>query len=385
MFGAKVKPRGRVARGFEAVSEAFMENFARTDAFREIGAAVTVMHHGKVVVDLWSGLADPAHGRPWRGDTLVNVWSASKGAVACAVARLVDQGAMRYDQPIAEIWPEFAQNGKAGITIAQVMSHQSGLNGFVEPTSITDQYDWAACCAKLARQAPLFEPGAVTSYHAMTFGWLAGEIVRRVSGRSVGEYLRREIAGPLKADVHIGLPAADDRRVARIFAPRSPPEGGDISPIAAMALQNPIQDAEAPNARAWRAAQIPAANGQASARGLARLYAPLSLGGARDGVQVLSQRGLAALYEPATSGGRQDLLMGFEDSWSMGMMRNPVNAYGSGLRTFGHSGWGGSFGCADPDAELAIGYVCNQMGSELIFDPRSMALVKAITACAAGR
>ena len=375
--------QGSVKRGFEAVRDVFAAGFTRDDANREIGAAVAAFQGGRCVVDLWGGPADPHSGRAWERDTLVNVWSSTKGVTAIAAAVLVERGLVDYDTPVASVWPEFAQSDKGATTLAQLLSHQAGLPGFAAPTSITDQFDWVSCCDKLARQAPAWSPGAATSYHAATFGWLVGEVVRRVSGRSIGTFLAKEIAGPLEADVHIGLPGAAEPRVAKLFAPRAPATGGAVSHPAVMALINPTQDAEAPNGRAWRAAEIPAMNGQASALGLAKLYAPLAFS-ARSGSGLKLPRSLIdAMTRPATTNGRTDMLMGLVDSWGMGFMLNPLNAYGPGARAFGHSGWGGSFGCADPDLELSIGYVCNQMGSELLLDPRSTALATVITSCAA--
>lgn len=375
--------RGRIEPGFDAVREVFAANFSRDDASREVGAAVAAFRGGRCVVDLWGGLADPATRQPWEADTLVNVWSTTKGVTAIAVALLVERGLIAYDTLVASVWPEFAQHGKAGITLAQLLSHQAGLPGFAEPTTAEDQYDWQGCCAKLARQIPSWKPGTATSYHAVTFGWLAGEVVRRVAGENIGAFLARELAAPLDADVHIGLPGELELRVARILRPREPPAGGEIAQPAIMALVNPVQDAEAPNARAWRAAEIPAVNAQASARGLARLYAPLGMGGDFEGRKWFSRAVIEAMARPATTDGRADMLMGLVDSWGMGFMLNPSNAYGPG-RAFGHSGWGGTFACANPDLELSIGYVCNQMGSEMLFDPRAIALASAITASAAG-
>ena len=376
---------GEVAPGFEAARRAFEQNFAREGDYREVGASFAAFRRGKLVVDLWGGFADRERSRAWTRNTLCNVWSATKGISAVAAAILVDRGALRYDDPVAEYWPEFAENGKEHVTIAQVLSHQAGLPGFIEPTTIEDQYDWTNCCSKLARQTPAWLPGTATSYHAMTFGWLAGEVVRRVSGKSVGRFVQEEIAKPLDADLFIGLPARMEPRVAEILGPK---RAIDMSALplpeaARMALSNPQQDPEAPNARSWRAAEIPAANGHASALGLARLYASLANGGALEGVRILSPGVTARMTTPATSGGRQDMFLGFVDSWGMGMALNTPGIYGKNPRAFGHSGWGGSFGCADPDANVAIGYVCNQMGPELVGDPRTAGLCNAVLDCAA--
>ena len=376
---------GEVAPGFEAVRAAFVGNFNRPGDFGEVGAAVAVYHRGRCVADLWGGYADRARERPWARETLVNVWSATKAVAAAAVARLVDQGLIAYQDPVAEVWPQFAQAGKAAATIGQVMSHQAGLPGFAEPTRLDDLYDWPGCIAKLERQAPAWPPGSVTSYHAMTFGFLAGEIVRRVAGVSPGAFIASEIAGPLGAEIHVGLPEALEPRVAETLGPkRQPtPPAAPPSDIAMSALRNPATGPLAPNRRAWRAAELPAAGGQASAQGLARLYAALAGGGALDGVRVLSPATLAEMTAPAAPAGRRDQFLGFTDCWAMGLMLNTPGLYGPNPRSFGHSGWGGSFGCADPDAGLAIGYVCNQMGPDLTGDPRAASLCEAAARCAA--
>ena len=380
---------GQVAPGFEPVREAFAANFRRPGDFGEVGAAVAVYRHGRCVVDLWGGHADRARTRPWTRETLVNVWSATKAVAAVAVARLVDQGLIAYDDPVAGVWPEFAQAGKAGagkaaITIGQVMAHQAGLPGFVEPTRLEDLYDWDGCIARLERQAPAWPPGTLTSYHAMTFGFLAGEIVRRVSGVSPGAYIAQEIAGPLGADIFVGLPEALEPRVAETLGPKRAPTRPAVPPsdLARSALINPATGPTAPNRRAWRAAELPAANGQASAQGLARLYAALADGGVLEDVRILSPQALAQLTAPAAPPGRRDQFLGFVDCWAMGLMLNTPGLYGPNPASFGHSGWGGSFGCADPETGLSIGYVCNQMGPDLTDDPRAASLCAAVAACA---
>jgi CubicO group peptidase (beta-lactamase class C family) len=380
--------QGRVAPGFEAVRVAFGENFTREGPYQEVGAALAVYHRGTLVADLWGGYADRARTRPWTRETLINVWSATKGLTATAVAQLIDRGRLSYETRVAEVWPAFAQNGKADVTVGQVMSHQAGLPGFAEPTTIDDQLDWAGCVGKLERQAPAWPPGTASSYHAMTYGWLAGEIVRRVDGRSLGRYVAEEICDPLGLDVFIRLPEALDARAAEQIGPKAEPDPAAIAalpPAALMALVNPQQDPLAPNRRAWRAAEIPAANGQANALGLARLYAALAAGGSLDSVRILSAQGVARMTASAAEPTRQDMFLGFVDCWGYGVARNTPGIYGPNPRAFGHSGWGGAFGCADPDAQIAIGYVCNQMGPELVGDPRTAGLCAAALESAARR
>ena len=369
---------GTVAAGFEAAREQFAQNFAREGDYQEVGASFAAFHRGKQVVDLWGGHADAARTRPWNRDTLGNVWSATKGIVAIAAAMCVERGLFAYEDPVARVWPKFAANGKAKITIAQLLSHQSGLNGFVEPTSLEDFENWNECCAKLARQAPAWPPGEASSYHAMTFGWLAGELVRRASGKSVGRFVRDEIAGPLDAQFHIGLPEATEDRVAEMIPPAHAIDM-DLIPlpaIAKLAVTNPKMVPEAMLSRGWRAAEIPGGNGQASAHGLARIYAAVI------GNEILKSEMVSKMTSPQTRG-RTDMFLGFTDNWAMGMTLNTPGIYGANKRAFGFSGWGGSFGCADPDAQVSIGYVCNRMGPDIVGDPRTQGLCKAVLESAA--
>ena len=371
---------GFVAPGFEAARDVFAANFAREGDYQEVGASLAAFHRGKCVVDLWGGYADAARTRKWNRDTLINVWSSTKGITAVAVALCVERGLLRYGDKVASVWPEFADAGKGEITIAQVMSHQAGLPGFVEKTSVEDQWDWDGCCAKLARQVPAWLPGTATSYHAMTYGWLAGEVVRRVSGRRFGEFVHDHIAKRLDAPLFVGLPESEEHRVAEMIAPKrmTDPSTLPLPPPARMAIANPQQDPTVPNRRAWRAGEIPAANGQTNAMGLAKLYASLVSGGKGEVPKLLSAETIVKMTSPAAPEGRQDMFLGFKDSWGLGLALNTPGIYGPNSRAFGHSGWGGSFGCADPGCEVAIGYVCNQMGPELVGDPRTQGLCNAI-------
>jgi CubicO group peptidase (beta-lactamase class C family) len=378
---ADLEVGGYVKPGFERVREAFAANFGRDDHYRELGAALSVYRKGERVVHIHGGWRDVARTQPFTADTLVNIWSATKGLAAVEVAMLVDRGLVDYAAPVARYWPEFAANGKAGVTVAQVMSHQAGLPGFVEKTPITDFYDWETVTSRLAAQAPAWEPGTKTSYHAMTFGFLAGELVRRVSGKGPGQFLAEEIAGPLKADVFIGLPESEEPRVAPLIpstVPRS--RSPDVPKVALMAVTNPPMEPHLPNARGWRAAQIPAGNGQATSDGLARVYAMIANGGELDGVRLLSPPTIAAMSEIQTD--RVDMLQQIRKCWRMGFSSNVENMYGPDPDTFGHAGWGGSLGCADVKTGIAIGYVVNQMGEKTVGDPRGWALCEAVFACA---
>ena len=372
---------GHAAPGFERVRDQFAANFERDDAYREVGASLAVYRGEALVVDLWGGARDAAGTVPWTPDTLVNVWSTTKGVTAIALAKLVDQGRIDYAAPVARYWPEFTQNGKAAITVSQLLSHQAGLPGFTEPMPMEDFYNWEIVTRRLAAQAPMWPPGTKNSYHAMTFGFLAGELIRRASGLSVGEYLAREVAGPLSADIFIGLPLSEESRVAPLIAPKiaAPFDLAQMPPEAAAAVSNPLMAPTLPNDRAWRAAEIPAGNGHATARGLARLYGAVASGGTLDGVRLMGPRTVAALAEVQTE--RVDILLGAAPFWAHGVILNAVGLYGPRAHVFGHSGWGGSFGCADTQDAVSIGYVMNQMGDRVVGDPRSTALCEAVFAC----
>lgn len=362
---------------FARVRDVFGETFAAAEPYRNAGASLCVYVNGRCVLDLHGGEAAP--GRAWTGETLVNVWSAGKGVVATAVAMLADRGLLSYEAPVARYWPEFAQGDKQDITVAQLMSHQAGVNGYVEPTTIADLRNWNVATSRLAAQAPFWTPGESTSYHAITYGFLAGELIRRASGKSVGKFVTDEISGPLQAEIFFGVPASERARISPIRGPkaaRALAEG--MNPIAQRAVINPQVTAELPNDEAWIAAEMPAINGHATAAGLAKLYAALAGGGRLGDVQLMSREGVERMRKPLST--RPDLMLGAR-SWGAGVVLNADGGYGPNPRTFGHSGWGGSFGCADPEAGIGIGYVHNQMGPDVTGDPRGISLCRVIAEC----
>jgi len=376
---------GHVAPGFEPVREQFAANFLRDDHCREVGAALSVYQGERCVVDLWGGHADAARMHPWRKDTLVNVYSTTKGIAAACVAILVDRGALSYDATVASVWPEFAQNGKQHVTIAQLLSHQAGLPAFDDPTSLPDLYDWHARCAALARQKPRWTPGEKTAYHPITFGFLAGEIVRRASGLSIGEFLQKELALPLEADVFIGLEPALDRRVAELLAPKNlvDPSGLPVIEETRGSVTNPMLHPQQAMTSEFRRAELPALNGHASADGIARIYAMLANNGPFQRRRLLSAATVDVMARVRSD--RLDLTLGMPVGWAAGVVLNGTTTFfGPNPRTFGHSGWGGSFGCADREQQLAIGYVCNQMGPDLVGDVRARELCAAIYGCLSG-
>jgi CubicO group peptidase (beta-lactamase class C family) len=277
---------------------------------------------------------------------------------------------------VSDHWPDFAAAGKAEITVAQLLSHQAGLPGFADPISVEELFDQPASAARLAAQAPLWPPGTANGYHAVTWGVLAAELVRRIDGRTIGRFLAEELAGPAGADVHIGLPPALADRVAELVPPDQPVDLGalELNPATVMALASPQLDPGRANEPDWRAAELPALNGHGSARGIARLYAAALSG------ELFSPGTLAAMT--AVAADRVDLVIGFNPRWGMGVANNANGMFGPLPDVFGHSGWGGSFGCAHEQSGLAIGYALNHMGPELVGDPRTTALCQVVFECA---
>jgi CubicO group peptidase (beta-lactamase class C family) len=327
--------------GYEAVREAFEANFANGG---ELGASVAMTIDGEPVVDLWAGDADES-GRPWVEDTIVNVYSSTKTMAALCVLMLADRGRLDLDAPVADYWPEFAQNGKGGVLVRHVMSHSAGLPGFDPPLAIADLYDWETVCAHLEAAAPWWEPGTQIGYHAVTQGYLQGELVRRVDGRSLGTFFREEVAGPLDADFHIGLPASEDARVADLVLPPHP-LGADLagaepgSLTARMHRGTPPLDASETRTRAWRGAEIPAANGTGNARAIARINAVLACDGAVDGVHLLSEATLNRIVEEQIRG--VDVFTNSPARFGMGYGLATELTPFPNPRTFFWGGWGGS-------------------------------------------
>lgn len=381
---------------FSAVRDAFERNFAERG---EIGASVCVTVDGDTVVDLWGGHAVATTAQPWERDTISVVWSCTKGATALCAHVLVARGDIDLDATVATYWPEFAKNGKDDITVRMLLAHQAGLAALREPLPEGGFCDWEAMVDRLAAEEPLWKPGARHGYHAVTFGHLVGEVVRRVSGRSLGSFFRDEIAEPLGLDFHIGLPASEDGRVAPIV-PAPLPGPDDILPsFYREALQDPTSIAGMIlfnsgsvflpgwiDSREARQAEIPALNGVTNARGLAGMYRPLALGGASDGVQLVDAETLAAM-STVTSASSVDAAMLVPTRWSLGFVksidnarRRPGDRDGVVLSedAFGHVGMGGSIGFADPPARLSFAYTMNRQAMSTGLDERGQSLIDAV-------
>jgi CubicO group peptidase (beta-lactamase class C family) len=384
---------GHVAPGFEKVRDAFQKNF---DEGKEIGAAFSAYHHGAKVVDLWGGVADEESGRPWEQNTIILVFSTTKGATAICANKLAQEGLLDVDAPVVEYWPEFAANGKQDVPVSYLLSHQAGLAWIDGEMTTEEALSWDPVVAALAAQKPSWEPGSQHGYHATTYGWLVGEVIRRITGKSVGTYFHEQVASPLGLDFWIGLPAEYESRVA-MLTPMIP---GEVSveklrnpgedPVAQMmsaflgpetmlgrALFAPggaLTDQKIWNSRAMRAAEVPAANGVGDARSLARMYAACI--GDVDGVRLLSTEQIKRATTQQTKGPNK-ILMDMDIQFGLGFMLPSTLMTLGGPAGFGHFGAGGSVGWADPDAEFGFGYVMNRMDLGLAGDLRSFNLINA--------
>ncbi|MFF5967309.1 serine hydrolase domain-containing protein [Streptomyces collinus] len=380
---------GEVAAGFEPVREAFAANFSEHG---DIGAAVCVYQYGRPVVDLWGGVADREASRPWKRDTLQLVYSATKGATATAAHMLAERGALDLDAPVAKYWPEFAMNGKADIPVRWLLSHQAGLITLDQPVPLHEALAWHPMAAALAAQHPQWTPGAAHGYHGRTWGWLVGEVIRRVSGQMPGRFFADEIAAPLGLDFFIGLPADRRDQVSRMVYQRP---AVDLTTVPTESVPEELRELVAawrdPNSfsnRAYavtepseidfdspevQAAELPASNGVGTARALARMYAALI--GEVDGVRLLTPETLSSATEEQVSG--VDQVMVTPSRFSSGYMLPTEANTMAGPHSFGHTGRGGSLGFADPEHGVAFGYVMNHIigGPD---DVRATSLVEAL-------
>jgi CubicO group peptidase (beta-lactamase class C family) len=375
---------GHVEAGFEPVRQVFAANFER---HREIGAACCIHLHGRRVVDLWGGVTAPDGRDPYTADTLQMVMSATKGVVAMAAHILAQEGRLDFDAPVAQYWPEFAAEGKAQIPVRWLFSHRAGLAAIDRPLTLEHVYAWDPVVEALAAQRPQWEPGTAHGYHALTFGWLAGEVLRRVTGMSVGRFVAERIARPLGLDFWIGLPEALNARVAgQVPAPR-PPVGAPPDPFASRladantlmhrAFSNPKTPPGASNQPAFRAAEIPAVNGIGSARAMSRLYAACI--GDVDGIRLLNPETVEQAARVEAQG--EDLVVGYETSYGTGFQLSFPYRPMAGEGSFGHYGMGGSVGFAHPGMGFSFAYVMNQMRSPTGPDPRSTGLIQALIGC----
>ena len=361
---------------FAPVRAAFDANLA---SGADVGASCCITVEGETVVDLWGGYADEARTRPWEKDTIVNVYSTTKTMMALTALLLADRGELDFDAPVARYWPEFAANGKAGVKVSHLMSHSAGLSGWKEPITEQDLYDWDKACALLAAQAPFWEPGTASGYHGMTQGFLVGEVVRRITGRTIGTVFRQEIAEPLGADFFIGLPASEDSRVADLIPPPPGTAMGDApgqSELQANMALNPKLEVSVTRSRAWRGAELPAAGGTGNARAVAEIHAILANGGVAKGKRFMSEAGCRKALELQVAG--TDLVLGMPARFGLGfglaggMMPLP-NA-----NSMFWGGYGGSLAIIDMDARTSFGYAMNKMAGTTTGDMRAFGLAMAM-------
>ena len=386
---------GDVAAGWGPVRDVFEHNLANTE---EVGAAVSIYHRGAKVVDLWGGSFDASQTAPYGEDTLQLVFSTTKGVTAIALAICADRGLIDYAAPVAQYWPEFAAHGKAEATVAQLISHQCGLYTVDGPISRAEALDWPTVTARLADTAPRWPIGTAHGYHALTYGWLAGELVRRVdpSHRSLGTFVRDEMVTPLGLELWIGLPEDLEQRVSPVI-PSPPPTdpallalaaqfigpgtpGGDALSLNGAFGELSGVDGMAFNSRAVHAAEVPAANGITNARSLAKLYAATLA--PVDGLQLFSDSTRETVRATVTPSGEGDKCLIMPTTFGMGFMTSGMFTPYSGAGCYGHPGAGGSVAFADPARDMAFSYVMNQMASNLAGDLRAQAMIDAGAACA---
>jgi CubicO group peptidase (beta-lactamase class C family) len=376
---------GEVAPGFERVKDAFAANFEKRG---DIGAACSVYHHGKKVVDLWAGVVDEKSGRLWAQDNLALVYSSTKGATAICAHLLAQRGELDIDAPVTRYWPEFAAAGKQDIPVRWLLSHQVGLPVFDNPLTVEEFLAWDPPVKALAAQRPVWEPGTAHGYHSGTFGWLVGEVIRRISGKSVGTFFAEEVAAPLGLDFWIGLPESKESRVIRVIA-------NDIQDADSEAVTEPrrkmleaLRDPKSwlnwpvvtkpleldMDSREFHAAEIPAGNGITDARSLARMYASL-IGDGVDGVRLFNDETVRRASTEKCN--ERDEVLNTPTRFGLGFQLNLEGSLGQ-EGAFGHPGAGGSLGFADPKAGIGFGYVMNQMQLAVNDDARNLALIAAV-------
>lgn len=370
---------GTIDPRFAAMGDILSSNI---DSGADVGASAAVVLDGDLVVDIWGGWVDEAHSAPWQQDTITNVWSSTKTQMALCALMLVDRGLLDVDAPVSEYWPEFAANGKGGVLVRHLLSHTSGVSGWDQPITFDDLYDWERSTAKLAAQAPWWEPGVGSGYHALNQGHLVGEVVRRITGKKLGQFFRDEVATPLGIDFHIGLPESEFGRVSNVIPPPPfPIDFAALDPemIVVKTLTGPLADASVSWTPAWRTADIGAANGHGNARSLAMAQSAITNGGVVNGTKLLSPATIEQIFRVQADGVDQVLM-------------SPVKfgiGYGLPCATFPFlpdrriavwGGWGGSVVINDLDNAMTITYVMNRMEGGLVGDLRGSALVEAALA-----
>lgn len=364
---------GHCSDRFSGVKAAFENNFNQLD---EIGASVAITHEGAFVVDLWGGHLTRDKTAPWAEDTVTNVWSSTKTMAAMSLLLLADRGDVDLHAPVSKYWPEFAAAGKDKVEVRHFLSHMAGLSGMDTKVEGDALYDWDWMVRELAAQAPWWEPGTASGYHALTQGHLIGEIVRRVTGQSIGTFFAQEIAGPLDADFHIGTPDSVVPRISPLEPPPQTIAPADDGSVASRTFANPPVDAKQAMQAGWRKAEIPAANGHGNARSIVRAQTAMANGGEAFGKRIMSEAGTRRVFEQQSSG--IDLVLGIPVNFGMGYgINNPATPLGPNKHIAYWGGYGGSIVLIDQDARLCISYVMNRMEPGTTGDVRGLSLVMA--------
>jgi CubicO group peptidase (beta-lactamase class C family) len=359
----KIQIKGNCSEKFAGVKEVFRRNF---EEGLEVGASLAVTIDGKFVVDLWGGFMDGSMTQAWGENTIVNVYSTTKVMTSICIHILVDRGLLDLDDPVAKYWPEFGQAGKEKIPVRYLLSHSSGLAGWDESLQVEDYYNWEYVTSLLEKQKPWWEPGTKCGYHAMTFGFLLGELVRRITNKTLGEFFREEVGDRLGADFYIGLPKEHDNRVAELIPP--PPMDLsllDSNSVAVRTIMNPNNEltVNQTKTREWRQAEIPAANGHGNARSVAKITAAIACGGDLNGTHILSLKSIQKSIEEQIYD--IDLVVGTKTRYGLGWgLQNEEEPIGPNPNVFYWGGYGGSVVIIDLDARMSIAYVMNKMENE---------------------
>ena len=375
---------GKCDDRFDSVRAALVRNL---DSGEELGASLVLDIDGDIVVDLWGGFCDEDRTVPWSEQTITNVWSSTKTVTSLAALMLVDRGQLDVDAPVARYWPEFAAQGKQDVLVRHILSHGSGVSGLDQPAVVEDLYDWTAATSRMAAQAPWWPPGTASGYHALNFGHLVGEVVRRISGKTLKQFVAEEIAGPLGADFQIGAAESDWHRISDVIPP--PPLPFDFAALdpdspAVKTLTGPFVPAEVANTPGWRRADIGAANGHANARSVARIMSVVARGGEVDGVRLLSQDTIDLIFREQQNG--IDLVLGVPLRFGIGygLPQLDILPWIPDARICYWGGWGGSMIVMDVDRRMTISYMMNKMGPGIVGSDRSAEYGQAIYDALAG-
>ena len=370
---------GTCEEKFQPVKELFQEIH---QSGREVGSSFSVYKDGIPLIDIWSGYADKEKNKEWERDTLANVWSTTKGITALTIAHAYEQGILDYEEKVSTYWPEFASSGKDEITVGMLLSHQAGICGS-NTDKINDYYDQTVMATELAQMEPLWKPGTASGYHSLTYGWLASELIIRLTGKTLGTYFRDEIATPNEIDFYIGLPESEEHRVAEMVPfPKQENQNKEMDLNVAKKFSDKGPNLlKHQNSREWRQAEIASANGQGCASGIAKLY---SLVVTEDlSKKILKNSTIQTMSEERIAG--RDLVLGVVTRWGAGFVMNMHKIiYGPTEESFGHSGWGGSCGFGDPVNNLGMSYVMNKMANNLAADGRSIELINKTYECLKG-